>query len=316
MTAAFVDHLWQSLLVCGAIAFCALLTRGSRAIFRLWLWRAAALKFLFPFALIRGLGEWIGFPVAYTADPAPPSLVAFLDALAPLFAPGRLLEPPGVGPWWAPLLALSAGALCVRGTVARIGDEQRRVHEEAESRERDVNDVRRYPGLWATALMTFSALVVVSAPLLSGALADRQRRHQLLIVNSLSLRLGRIVMAEAAPGMGERYRVVASANGVLIRNANLIDIVAIVYAIHRSAVWTEYRASPDPAAQRNFWMIWPRYDVRVFAPVQDPEEFDPYALRWPLTKLLAERFGLEINLDNKCQAPCGNYGVVMPANPL
>jgi len=313
---AFVDHLWQSLLVSGAIAVCAFLTRASRAIFRLWLWRVAALKFLFPFALIHMLGEWIGFPVAYTADPAPPSLVAFLDALAPPFAPGRLLESPGIGSWWAPLLALSASALCVHGAIARSGVERRRVREEWERRERDVNDVRRYPGLWATALMTISALVTVSAPLLDGALADRQRRHELLIVNSLSLRQGRIVMTEAAPGMGERYRVVADVNGVLIRNANLIDIVAIVYAIHRSAVWTEYRASPDPVAQRNFWMIWPRYDVRVIAPVRDPGAFDPYSLRQPVTKLLAERFGLEINLDNKCQPPCGNYGVAMSPEPL
>jgi hypothetical protein len=123
-------------------------------------------------------------------------------------------------------------------------------------------------------------------------------------------------MTVAARGMGERYRVVADDSGVLIRNANLIDIVAIVYAIHRSAVWTEHRASGDPGALPNFWMVWPRYDVRVTAPVVHPEEFDPYALRQPLTRLLAERFGLEINLDNKCQPPCGNYGVVMPADPL
>jgi hypothetical protein len=316
MTAALVDHLWQSLLVCGGIAACAFLTRASRAIFRLWLWRAAALKFMFPFALIHALGEWIGFPVAYTADPAPPALVAFVGALAPQLAPGRLLEPRGIWAWGVPLLAFLASALCVRGAIARIGREQRRAREEQERRERDVNDVLCYPGLWATAAMTFCALAVICAPLLTGALADRQRRHELLIVNSLSLRRGQIVMTEAAPGMGQRYRVVANENGVLIRNANLIDIVAIVYAIHRSAVWTEHRAGADPVARQNFWMISPRYDVRVTAPVRDPQEFDPYALRWPLTKLLAERFGLEINLDNKCQPPCGNYGVAMPQDPL
>jgi len=63
-------------------------------------------------------------------------------------------------------------------------------------------------------------------------------------------------------------------------------------------------------------MISPRYDVHVTAPVQRPAEFDPYALRQPVTKLLAERFGLEINLDNRCQPPCGSYAVAMPVDPL
>ncbi|MEO8063466.1 MAG: hypothetical protein ABI821_12045 [Pseudomonadota bacterium] len=309
-----IDHLWQSLLICGGIAACALLTRASRAVFRLWLWRVAALKFLFPFALLYSLGEWLGFPVAYTADSAPPSLVAVVAGLAPLFAPARMFESRATWAWL--VVALTASTLCIRWTIGRIGIERRRVRNEQERRQHDVNDVLRFPGLWATAFMTSCALLIFTAPLLSGGLADRQRRHELLIVNSLSLRKGQVVMTVAAPGMGERYRVVADENGVLIRNANLIDIVAIVYAIHRSVVWTEQRASGNPVARRDFWMSWPRYDVRVTAPVREPEDFDAYALRQPVTKLLAERFGLEVNLDNQCQPPCGNYGVAMPEAPL
>src|SRR6185503_12785853 len=152
MTAGFVDHLWQSVLVCGAIAACAFATRASRAIFRLWLWRAAALKFVFPFAWLYALGEWLGFPVAYSPDPAPASLVAFVNALTPPFAPGRALHLPHAWTWL--LIASCASALCFLGVFARIGTEYRRVRAERQRRERDVNDVLRYPGLWMTVFMT------------------------------------------------------------------------------------------------------------------------------------------------------------------
>jgi hypothetical protein len=51
---------------------------------------------------------------------------------------------------------------------------------------------------------------------------------------------------------------------------------------------------------------------RVF----EPDKFDPFALRARITRLLAERHGLEIYVDSKCQPPCGKYGVAMPADPL
>ena len=57
----------------------------------------------------------------------------------------------------------------------------------------------------------------------------------------------------------------------------------------------------------------PRYDVRVTRPVVEPEEFDPFALRARITRMLAERHGLEIYVNSKCQPPCGKYGVPMPA---
>jgi hypothetical protein len=94
MSPAFIDHLWQSMLFCAVASACAFLSRASRAVFRQWLWRAAALKFLFPFTLLYWLGEWLGFPVAYTADAVPPALVARIEALTPLLAPAHTFEPP------------------------------------------------------------------------------------------------------------------------------------------------------------------------------------------------------------------------------
>jgi hypothetical protein len=190
-----------------------------------------------------------------------------------------------------------------------------RAHGEVARQEIDADDVLRYPGLVITLLMSLSAMAIVAAPLLAGAVADQQRRHELLIENSLSLRGARVLMTEAAPGMGARYRVTADTRGVFIRNANLVDLVAIVYAIPHSSVWADQMASGDESS-RNFWLVSPRYDLRVAAMVRDPDDFDAYALRQPVTKLLAERFGIQIEIDGKCQPPCGYYGVAMSAEPL
>ena len=47
------------------------------------------------------------------------------------------------------------------------------------------------------------------------------------------------------------------------------------------------------------WLDSPRYDIRAVAhtPVSRPEDFDPYALRGLVAKLLASRFDLEIHVN-------------------
>jgi hypothetical protein len=51
----------------------------------------------------------------------------------------------------------------------------------------------------------------------------------------------------------------------------------------------------------------PRYIVRAVArtPVSDPEDLDPHALRGIVTKLLATRFDLRVEVNRRCQSPCG-----------
>ena len=96
---------------------------------------------------------------------------------------------------------------------------------------------------------------------------------------------------------------------MLIRNTSIQDLVALAYGVSHYAVWSDQMFSLDSAPKDQFWLSGPRYDVRVRAPIRQPAEFDPYALRKPITKLLAERFGLEIYMDDQCQPPCGRYGV-------
>jgi hypothetical protein len=314
MLPAWIDHLWQSVLFCALVSVCASLTRASPAIFRLWLWRIAALKFLFPFAWLFALGEWFGFPVEYTVDPAPPSLVAWVDAAAPLLAPAHAAKLPGVFAAWT--FVLLAGAVCIRWIIARIGAEVRRTRAERAREEIAPDDALRYPGFFLTLMMSLCAMAIVAAPLVAGAVTDEQRRDVLLIENARSLRTAPIVMTLAAPGMGSRYRVVADEHGVLIRNVNLIELVSIVYGLNRYSVWTDQHVNADAESERNFWPTTPRYDVRATGTVDAPEDFDPYALRQPVTKLLAERFGIAIELNDMCQPPCGWYGVAMSDDPL
>lgn len=315
MAAGLGDHLWQSSVFCAAVWLCSLLTRPNAAIVRLWMWRFAALKFLLPFALLCAIGGWMGFPVAHSADPAPAGLIRVFSELQPLASPWRVHQ------WtdWQLLLAMAAtlagtGA-CAWAIRHQLGFEQRRVLEEATRRERDVDDIVPWPGFFTSAFLTACASAVVVVPLLAGAIGDRDRRHEHLIVNSLALRQATVEMTVAAPGQGFRFRVDADAHGAVIRNASIRDLIAIVYGVERHAVLSDQMMSgADPDLRP--WMHWPRYNIRVVAPVPEPKEFDPYALRQGVTKLLAERFGLEIYLNNACQPPCGKYGVALSIEPL
>ena len=71
MTAALLDHLWQSTLVAALAALLALSLRHNSARVRFWLWFAASLKFLIPFAALAALGERLAalLPVTVTASP-------------------------------------------------------------------------------------------------------------------------------------------------------------------------------------------------------------------------------------------------------
>jgi beta-lactamase regulating signal transducer with metallopeptidase domain len=88
MIAGLLDHLWQSTLLAGAAALLTLtLTRNSAGL-RFWLWFAASVKFLLPFAALAALGEYLFrlFPAAL-----PRSLLAIQPAAERLSAPAQLL---------------------------------------------------------------------------------------------------------------------------------------------------------------------------------------------------------------------------------
>ena len=306
---ALADHLWQSLLTCAVLWGFTRLARPNSAVVRLALWRIAAAKLLLPYALLFSFGGWLGYPVAHTADPVPAPLVAAMDALTPAFAPARATVMGGPLAVVFCALLLFATLAWARVILREMSLEKLRVQEEVEREARDPDDQPLGLGFFKAAFLTACAASVTAVVMLAGAVDDRLWRRDLLIANSRSLRGAVVSMNPAAPGMGSRSRVVASEGSVLIRNTSIVDLVALAYGVSHYAVWSNQMFSLETSLPDQFWLSGPRYDVRVQAPILSPAEFDTYALRKPITKLLAERFGLEIYMDNRCQPPCGRYGV-------
>lgn len=81
MTAAILDHLWQSSLVAILVCGLTVLLRNNSASVRYWLWYAASLKFLLPCSLLAALGR-----MAFT-QPVAASSFLILSRIQPAAAP-------------------------------------------------------------------------------------------------------------------------------------------------------------------------------------------------------------------------------------
>lgn len=81
MTAALLDHLWQSTLFSAAIWLMMPLFRGNSATLRFWLWFAASVKFLIPFSVFALAGRRLLPPVA------PHMGARLVSALQPIAVP-------------------------------------------------------------------------------------------------------------------------------------------------------------------------------------------------------------------------------------
>jgi hypothetical protein len=233
-------------------------------------------------------------------------------AAVPLLAPAGTSRVSGFALAAGLAVMVFPALLCFVRIRSGLQLERWRVHAEGERRARDPDDIEPSPGFVHAACLTALCVFVVSAPVLAGATDDRMWRHGLLVANVKALRGARVEMAEAAPGFGDRSRVIAQPRGVLIRNANIRELAAMAYGIHPLSVWYTQMFPEDTPPEIKYWVLLPRYDVRVTAPIRAPEEFDPYALRQIITKLLADRFGLEIYVKQQCQPPCGRYNVPLP----
>ncbi|HUQ10857.1 MAG TPA: hypothetical protein VM146_11130 [Steroidobacteraceae bacterium] len=292
----FVDHLWQSACTVALVWVLAALLRDHPATLRLWLWRAAALKFLVPFSLLFALGAHIGFPVRHSAIAPPSAAVHAVDAVMPVAAPAQTYAISGLllGAGIAFMSLLAAAALWL---VARKLRQTRAQHaEEAARIEADWNSAPPPPGFLKTVALAGSVLVLFAGPTIGGALRDRQWRQQALAIDTQSLRAARITLTERSWRFGDRTEVSATAHGVAIRKINLQDLVALVYGIGEFEVFGG--ALP--------WLESPHYDVLVEGHVGEPAAFDPYSLREPVTNYLSQEFGVAIRVNGSCQEPCLN----------
>ena len=121
MIAALLDHLWQSSLVALLAALLTLTVRRNGARVRFWLWFAASVKFLLPFALLAQLGEGLSrlFPHAIATP-------AIIQPALRLTEPARMLpaQGPDLLPWlcgaWVLGLALVLGLRLAHGLKLRL----------------------------------------------------------------------------------------------------------------------------------------------------------------------------------------------------
>ena len=286
--------------------------RANAARVRLWLWRLCALKLLVPFAVLFALGEWLGFPAYHSADRVPGSLIIAADTLTPLLSPAQAAHLSALGIALCLLALLPAAGLFAWRLPHYLRVECRRSDEEARRREADPDDVPRGLGFIKGALLAACAVTIGAAPVLGGAIADRRWRLDMMVVHARALRSAPVSMIEAEPGMGTRWRIDANADGILIRNVSLQDLIALVHGVSHYAVWETQMSKPSDDPDALSWLISPRYDLHIRAQIVQPKAFDAYALRPRITQYLAERFGLELYVNGECQAPCGTYRVPMP----
>jgi len=90
MIALLLNHLWQSSLFAAGAGLIALALKGNGANVRFWLWFAASVKFLVPFALLTTLGAYVLTPalkpLAPVVQPLAASTVTFMQPLAQPFS--------------------------------------------------------------------------------------------------------------------------------------------------------------------------------------------------------------------------------------
>ncbi len=117
---AVLAHLWQSTLVAAVLALMALACGRAHAQTRYWIWFAASLKFLIPFAPLTSLGARLEWREALPS--APPEWTQAIEAVSqPLLSPGtafpiaRAVADTGVD------VATVAGAIWLSGCAVILG---------------------------------------------------------------------------------------------------------------------------------------------------------------------------------------------------
>jgi bla regulator protein blaR1 len=101
MNSGLINHLWQSTVFAMAAGVLTLAFRKNRAQVRYWLWLAASVKFLVPFALLMSLGSLAPRPAVVESIAPPAVAVAIVQFAEPLPEPSSPVAPRPQVPWVA-----------------------------------------------------------------------------------------------------------------------------------------------------------------------------------------------------------------------
>jgi hypothetical protein len=119
----FVNHLWQSTAFAALAAALAYALRDNRAGVRYWIWLAASLKFLVPFALLVSLGTRVPAPPQTNTVLSAPAAAAVIEKVDRAFT--IPVEPRRWDP--RPALLLSLWACGFLAVAMRWGRQWRRI---------------------------------------------------------------------------------------------------------------------------------------------------------------------------------------------
>jgi uncharacterized protein (TIGR03435 family) len=129
MTAVLADHLWQTTACAIAVWLAALALRRHRAELRFWLWGAASLKFLVPFAALVIVGQRVPWPRPSTASrPVVAAVTTASQPFSHLLVVSTVTSAAGAprAPFAVPWLAITA-ALWALGTLIVVARWARRL---------------------------------------------------------------------------------------------------------------------------------------------------------------------------------------------
>ena len=297
-----IDHLWQSSLCAILLGGLLALTRRHSAQVRLWIWRLVPIKFLVPFSVFGAIGGWLQFPARFPGDPPPESAVSLVDEMSPWFSISESLD--GAARVIVLATLLLATVIVVRWSFWKIRRESLRARVEELRLEADPDDREPTVGFFRAALLTACAMTVCVVPVFGGAIRASVHAHRVLQANTRTLNEARVTLRPARPGLGSRYFVNVDTRGVTISNITVRELTAMAYGVNRFFVRGKHFRDGDDED----WLVDSRHDVRIDAPVIEPERFDTYALRNVITRELATSFGLEIYVNSECQKPCGKWG--------
>ena len=110
-------------------------------------------------------------------------------------------------------------------------------------------------GFFKGALFALCVTSIVGGVLLGGAIADRRWCLELLTTHARALRGAEITLNVAAPGMGRRSRIDVRPDGILLRNINVQDLVALAYGVNHYAVWKPDDVRRRPRTRNPGWSI-------------------------------------------------------------